>query len=335
MWKKMANLGWMGLVFPEEHGGSGGEFLDLIILLEEMGYNILPGPFFSTVVLCSLPILQFGTKEQKERFLPKIANGALVLALSLTEPSATYKPSGIEVKATLKDGNYLIEGTKLFVSDAHVADYLLVAARASERKNPEEGITLFLVDAKSPGVKIEVVPTTAWDKQCEVIFEGVKVPEENILGEIDKGWKIVDWTLQRAAICKCAEMIGGCKASLEMANSYARERIVYGRPIADFQAIQYYLVNMWINTETSKNITYEVAWTLGENLPCTKDVSIAKAYVSEAFKFVTERGVQIHGAIGTTRDHDMGLYYRRAWAWDPVFGDADFHREIIAQEIGL
>jgi alkylation response protein AidB-like acyl-CoA dehydrogenase len=335
MWEKMANLGWMGLVFPEEYNGTEGEFLDLVVLLQEMGRNILPSPFFSTVVSCSLPILQLGTREQKEKFLPKIASGDLIMALALTEPSATYKPSGVEVKAVLKDGNYVIGGTKLFVSDAHIADYLLVATRTSERKDSEEGITLFLVDAKSPGIKIEVIPTTAFDKQCEVVFEEVKVPKENILGEADKGWRIIEWMLQRAAVCKCAEVVGGCEAVLEMANSYAKDRVQFGRPIGSFQIIQHKLADMMINVERARYITYEAAWKLNMNLDANLEISMAKAMVSEAYEQACLDGIEIHGAIGFTQDHDMGLYFRRAKAAEIAFGDADFHRERVAQELGL
>ncbi len=335
MWKKMADLGWMGLVLPEEYGGTGGEFMDLIILLEEMGRNILPSPFFSTVVLCSLPILEYGTEEQKKEFLPKIANGEMIMSLALAEPSAIYNASGIKVKASLQGDEYVINGTKLFAHDAHIADYLLVVTRTTEGANPQEGITLLLVDAKSPGVTSSVVPTAALDKQCEVIFEDVKVPRKNMLGAPNQGWGIVKRLLEQATVAKCAEMLGGGQAALEMSNSYAKERVQYGRLIGDFQTIQNYLANMWIDMETSRNITYEAVWMVGEKLPCTKEVSIAKAWVSEAFKFITERGVQIHGAIGMTRDHDMGLYYRRAWAWDVLFGDADFHKEVVAQQLGL
>jgi len=335
MWKKMVELGWTGLVIPEEYDGEGGEFLDLIVLMEEIGRNILPAPFFETVVLSSLPILQFGNEKQKKELLPKIANGDMKMTVALTELSGSYRASGINVKATLKDDGYVIDGTKFFVNYANVADYLLVVARTTEKANPEEGITLFLVDAKSPGVEVEVVPTIALDRQCKVTFHNVKVPKKKTLGEVDQGWRIVDRILEQAAVLKCAEMLGGAQAALDMANSYAKERVQYGRPICDFQAIQYYLVDMWIEVETSRNMVYEAAWMVGKGLPCTKEISIAKAKMSEAFKFITERGVQVHGAIGITRDHDMGLYYRRAWAWDQMFGDANFHWEVVAQQLGL
>jgi alkylation response protein AidB-like acyl-CoA dehydrogenase len=335
MWKKMADLGWMGLVFPEEYNGTEGEFLDLTVLLEEMGRNILPFPFFSTVVLCSLPILQFGTKEQKKRFLPRVASGDLILALALTEPSATYKPSGVEVKATLKDGSYVVDGTKLFVNDAHIANYLLVVTRTTEGENPEEGITLFLVEAKSPGIKVEVIPTTASDKQCEVVFEGVKVSLDNILGEVDKGWEIVEWILQRAAVCKCAEVVGGCEAVLEMASSYAKDRVQFDRPIGSFQIIQHKLADMMIGVEKARYISYEAAWKLNMNFDAKLEISMAKAVVSETYQRACLDGIEIHGAIGFTQDHDIGLYFRRAGPAEVAFGDADFHRERVAQELGL
>jgi alkylation response protein AidB-like acyl-CoA dehydrogenase len=335
LWQKMAELGWLGLVFPEEYGGTGGEFLDLAILLEEMGRNILPGPFSSTVVDCSMPILQYGSEEQKKEFLPKVAEGKMILALALIEPSGTYRASGIRLKATPEGENYILEGTKLFVLDAKVADYLLVAARTSEGAKPEDGITMFLVDAKSSGIKSEEIPTTGMDKQCEVNFSKVSVPKKNALGEVDKGWDIVGFIIERASILKAAEMLGSCEASVEMANSYAKERVQYGRPIGDFQVIQHYLVNIWMQTELLRSLVYPVAWRVGEGLPSARETSIAKAFASESFKFVTERAVQVHGAIGTTRDHDMGLYYRRAWAWDHMFGNAAFHRDRIAEIIGL
>ena len=335
MWKKMAELGWTGLVIPEDYDGEGGEFLDLIVLLEEIGRNILPAPFFETVVLSSLPILQFGNEKQKKEFLPKIANGDMKMTVALTELSGSYRASGINVKATLKDDGYVIDGTKFFVNYANVADYFIVACRTAEGEKEEEGVTLLVVDAKSPGIDVKVIPTTGADKQCEVAFKNVNVPKEDVLGEVNQGWDIIKWMLERAAISRCAEMVGGCEAVLEMTNIYAKQRVQYKRPIADFQVIQHYLANMWIKTETSKNITYEAAWMAGEGIPCAKHVSMAKVWVSEAFKFVAERGVQIHGAIGITREIDVGLYYRRAWAWDPMFGDADLHREIVAEEMGL
>jgi alkylation response protein AidB-like acyl-CoA dehydrogenase len=335
LWRKMAELGWTGLIFPEKYGGSGGSFLDLIVLLEEMGYHILPGPFFSTVVLCGLTILASGTEEQKRELLPKIANGEMILALALTEPSASYDAASIKAKATAHNDDYIINGTKLFVLDANVADCILCVARTKETKNPEDGITIFLVDAKSPGIKCTLLKTLARDKQCEIVLDNVTVPKKNILGKLDQGWPIVKDTLQKATAAKCAEMVGGAQAALEMTVKYAKERVQFNRPIGSFQAIQHYCANMVTDVDGARFITYKAAWELSEGLPATKDVAVAKAWTSEAYGRVTLLAHQIFGAIGFTMDHDIHLYYRRAKAGEIMFGDGDFQRAIVASELGL
>ncbi|HJX68917.1 MAG TPA: acyl-CoA dehydrogenase family protein, partial [Dehalococcoidia bacterium] len=227
LWRKMAELGWMGLVFPEKYGGSGRGFLDLAILLEEMGYNIVPGPFFSTVVLGGLTILAAGNEEQRMEFLPKIASGEVILSLALTEASAGYDAASVNTKATARNGKYVIKGTKLFVLNANVADYILCVARTRRTKNPEDGITVFLVDARSPGLKCTLLKTLARDKQCEIIFDDVIVSEKNVVGKRDEGWPIVRDILEKAAVAKCAEMVGGAQAALDMAVSYAKERMQF------------------------------------------------------------------------------------------------------------
>jgi alkylation response protein AidB-like acyl-CoA dehydrogenase len=335
LWSKMAELGWLGLVLPEKYNGMGMGFMDLIILLQEMGRNIVPGPFFSTVVLGSLPILSAGTEEQKNEFLPKIAAGKMLLTMAITEPSARYDAAGIETKATAQEDSFVINGTKLFVENAHISDYLICATRTKKSRKPEDGVTLLLVDARSPGIKCEVMPTIGADKLCEVVFDNVTVPKKNILGQLHKGWPIVAEAMEKAAIAKCAEMVGGCEASMDMTLAYVKERVQYGRPIGSFQVIQHYCANMWSNVETSRNILYMAAWKVAEGLPATKDVAVAKAWINEAYKFVTERAMQCHGAIGTTRDHDIGLYYRRAKAAELAFGDTDFQRELVAQSIAI
>jgi len=335
LWRKMAELGWIGLVFPEEYGGSGGSFLDLVILLEEMGYNVLPGPFFSTVVLGGLPILAAGSEKQKKEFLPKVANGGMILTLALTEPTAKYDAASVKTTAVARNGEYVVNGTKLFVSDANVADYFLCVTRTKEGAGPEDGITIFLVDAGTPGVECTLLKTLARDKQCEIIFDNVSVPGENILGELDQGWPIVEDILQKATVAKCAEMVGGAQAALEMAVSYAKERIQFDRPIGSFQAIQHYCANMVTDVDGSRFITYKAAWKVSEGLPATMDVAVAKAWTSEAYGRVTLLGHQIFGAIGFTMDHDMHLYYRRAKSSEIMFGDGNFQRAIVAQELGL
>jgi len=335
MWHKMAELGWMGLVLPEQYGGSAGTFLDMVVLLEEMGKNILPAPFFSTIALCSIPILEFGSEEQKNTFLSPIAIGDTILALALTEPSATYKPLGIQLRATRDGDNYVLTGNKLFVSYANVADYLLVAARTNDGATPEEGITLFLVDTTNPGIKVEITPTIATDKQCEISFDNVKVPSNSVLGHVDNGWMIVDFILQRATILKCAEVLGSCQATLDLANSYAKERVQFDRPIGSFQAIQHKLADMMIEIEGTRYVLCEAAWRIDNGIDASLEISMAKVKVNEVYERTCIDGIQIHGAIGFTKDHDIGLYYRRVKAAQFALGDADFHRERIAAQLGL
>jgi alkylation response protein AidB-like acyl-CoA dehydrogenase len=334
MWKKIAEMGWLGLTLPEEYDGSAMEFIDLVILMEEVGRNILPGPFFSTVCLCSEPILQYGTDEQKKEYLTKIADGDLICSLAINEDSASFNAIDVQLTAKAEGSDYVLNGTKLFVMDANVADCLLVVARTSDGAKPEEGVSVFLVDAKSAGVSIQVLSVTAFDKQCKIAFDNVKVPAGNLLGEKDKGWTVVETALTRAAILRSAEMMGACDAVTDMTKDYTKERVQYEHPLCDFQVVQHNVVDMWISTQTMKNITYFAAWKLATGAEDTaKEASVTKAWCSDSMKFVTERGVQMHGGIGITRDHDVGLYYRRAWAWDHMFGNAAYHREKVADTI--
>jgi len=335
IWKEMAELGWMGLVFPEEYGGAEMTFLDLAMLLEEMGRACLPGPYFSTVVLGGLPILDAGSEEQKREYLPKIAGGEAIFTLALTESSAGYDAAAIEMKATVDNDAYILDGTKLFVPDANVVDYMLVVARTSSGAEPEDGISIFIVDTKSPGISCTVLKTIANDKLCEVVFNQVSVPKENILGELDRGWGEVKKVIERAAVGKCCEMVGCIQQALDMTVDYAKERKQYDRPIGSFQVIQHYCADMITDVEGTRLSAYQTAWLVSEGLPCTQEVAIAKAWAGEACQRVMALAHQIHGAIGVTIDHDLQYYTRRAKAAEVTFGDAGFYREVVAQEMGL
>ncbi len=334
LWKKMAELGWMGLIIPEEYGGMGYSFQDLVVLLEEVGRNILPGPLIATIT-STFPILEVGTEEQKKILLPKIAQGELILTTALLEGDGVFDASEIATKATPKGNDFVINGTKLFVEMAHIANYILCVTRTKAGTSPEKGITLFIVDSKTPGISYEVIPTTAADKLCEVRFNNVSVPRKNILGKIDEGWPVVEMMLRKGAIAKCAESIGAIETCVEMTVAYSKERVQYERPIGAFQAVQHKMADMWTAMETSRYLVYEVAWMELEGLPCTKEASMAKAYVNEVYKDIAKWAVRLHGAIATSADHDIPLYYRRSKAADIAFGTTDFHREIVAQKIGL
>ncbi len=329
LWRRMAELGWMGLAFPQEYSGIGGSFLDLTILLEEMGRACLPGPFFSTVVLGGMTILELGEEKQKRKLLPMIARGDLIITLALTEPGSSYGNSEMTTKAVADGGNYVISGTKLFVPDAHIADYIICAATTAE------GVTLFLVEGKSPGISYVLLKTITGDKQCEVTFNKVRVPRDNILGKLGQGWNRLQSVLRKAAIAKCAEMVGGAQRVLEITVDYVKQRVQFGQPIGAFQAIQHHCANMATDVETSKFITYQAAWRISEELPCNREVAMAKAWVSDAFKRVTLLGHQCVGGVGFMQEHHLPLYSERAMGAEIAFGDADFHREVVAQELGL
>jgi alkylation response protein AidB-like acyl-CoA dehydrogenase len=332
LWEEMAQLGWMGLAFPEKYGGGDMSFLNLAVLLEEMGRASLPGPFFSTVVLGGLSILDLGSEEQKQEYLPKIIHGEKILTLALTEPGYhNYDASSVTVEATRDNGDYIINGTKLFIPDAHIADYLLCVARTK----PQNEVTIFLADANNPRIKHTVLKTIAGDKLCEVLFDQISVPRANILGQLNQGWSAVQKIIQRAAVGKCCEMVGNIQRVLEMTVDYAKERKQFDRPIGSFQAIQHYCADMATDVDSARFSTYQAAWMLSEGFPCTKEVAIAKAWIGKASQRVLALAHQIHGAIGATIEHDLHYYTRRAKAAELAFGDANFYREVVAREMGL
>ena len=333
LWRQISNLGWTGLVFPEQYGGTGGDFIDLAVLLEETGRSLLPGPFFSTVILGGLTILDAGTDAQKLDVLNKICGGQLRMTLALTEASATLEPWGVETTATREDGAYRLSGTKLFVPDAHVADLMVVAARTDTGPDPAAGITLFLVQGNSPGVSVSQLNSIALDRQCEVTLDNVTVSTDTVLGELNQGWPIIQRTLQRAIAGKCLEMLGGADAVLDMTVEYAKQRTQFGRPVGTFQAVQHHCANMAIDVEGSRHIAYQAVWRISEGLPAEREVAMAKAWISGAYQRVCATAHQCHGAIGFTREHNLQLYTRRAKVQELSYGDVDSHRESVLQNL--
>jgi alkylation response protein AidB-like acyl-CoA dehydrogenase len=335
LWRQMVELGWTGLAFPEEYGGTGGNFLDLAVLLEEMGRALVPGPFFSTVVLGGLTVLDVGSDAQKQALLAGICQGQTFMTLALTEPSATFQPWGVQAQATREGDDYVINGTKLFVSDAHVSNIMIVAARTSQSADASAGITAFLVPTGSPGIGMTLLQTLASDKQCEVVFDNVRIPASSVLGEIDEGWPIMESALQRATAAKSVEMLGGAEAVLDMTVEYAQQRVQFGRPIGSFQAVQHHSANMATEVECCRHIAYRAAWMVADRLPAAREISMAKAWVSEAYRRVCAIAHQSHGAIGFTKEHNLQLYTRRARAQEVAFGSAGFHRELVAQALEI
>ncbi len=336
LWQKMAQQGWMGLIIPEQYGGTGMNVCELVVLLEEFGRALVPGPFISTVVLGAVPILEAGTAEQKQQILPKIAAGELIMTMALTEPSAKWDADGVQLEAK-KDGNdFVLNGVKLFVPDAHVTDQMVVVARTSKGKSPEDGVTVLLVDSKSAGISYEVLKTIAADKQCEVTFKDVRVPAANVLGQVDEGWPVVEKTKKVATVAACAYLVGLAQMDFDITLNYAKERVQFGRPIGAFQAIQHKLADVVIDVDGSRFITYKAAWSLQEGEPDAEAmIAMAKAWTSDASRRVVAHGQQIHGGIGFTKEYKIQLYFRRQKWMELMWGDADYHRERVAQSLAV
>ncbi len=332
MWQKIAQVGWLGLIVPEEHGGTGQNLVDLGILLEEVGHGVMPGPFFNTA-LVTVAILDAGSDAQKAEYLPRIAAGDLIATAAILEPYSRLDANGINLEAAASGDGYTLNGTKMFVENAHAADYLLVAARTGG--SGEDGITLLLVDAQSDGVSVDKLKTIATDNQCEVTFNNVSVPGANVLGEAGNGWSQLRLLLQKGAALRCCQMVGALQEVLDMTVEYVKNRVQFGRPIGSFQAIQHYCANMATDVDGSRFITYQAIWRLGEGLPSDLEVSSAKAWVSDSAQRVAATAHQCHGAIGFTQEHDLQLFTRRLKAWEVSFGDGDYHRERVAQAMDI
>jgi 3-oxocholest-4-en-26-oyl-CoA dehydrogenase beta subunit len=327
LWNKMAELGWTALSIPEAYGGIG-DFIDLALVLQEMGRVGLISPFFSTMVLGASTIIEAGSESQKQQYLPAIAEGKKVVTLALLETSAQFAQEAIKTQASLQGDSYVLQGRKIFVPDANSADVIICAARTRDTAVP--GITLFLVDASTPGVTCNLLETIAPDKQCELVFKDVKVGKDNILGQVDQGWTYLEKVWDKAAVAACALMVGGMERVLELTVSYAKDRNAFGHPIGAFQSVQHRCADMLIDTDSSRIITYQAAWKINEGLPAAREVAIAKSWVSKAYQRTVGASHQVHGAIGFTYDHILHWYTRRARSQEFSFGDVNYHLEKLA-----
>jgi alkylation response protein AidB-like acyl-CoA dehydrogenase len=335
LWNQMVDLGWTGVMIPEKYGGIGGSYLDLCILLEAMGEACCPGPFFSTVVLGGLTLLSAGTEEQKEKYLPKIADGDLIFALAMTEPGIWYDISQIAMSATVDNDNFVLNGTKLFVENGHIADYIICGARTDAKDASGNGLALFLVDSKSPGVRCSLQKTLGYDKQCAIVFDKVRVPKCHVLRDLGQASGIMERLQEQAAVAKCAELVGCIQTAFDMTVKYAKDRKQFGRPIGSFQAVQHHCANMVVDVDGSRFMTYQAAWKISEGLAASKEAAMAKAWTSDASRRVTSLAHQIHGAISFTEEYDVHLFYRRAKSGEVAFGDAEYHLEKVAEQLGL
>jgi len=334
LWKKIAELGWTALGIPEQHGGVG-TFLDLVVVLEEAGRALLPGPFFATMGLAVPAVIESGTEAQKREVLGAIAAGDARATLALTEPPGRWDATGIGLKAAQSGGGWRLDGIKLFVPDAQHADYLVVAART--RGEGEDGVSLFLVKGRPKGMTVSPLKTLDMTRRwSEIRFDGVELGPDTLMGAADNAWPRLKRALEWATAAMCAEMVGGEQKVLETSTEYAKTRQQFGKPIGIYQAVSHKLADMLVLAESSKSATYYAAWAVEADAPDRSlAASMAKAYVSDAYRKIAGDGIQVHGGIGFTWEHDMHLYFKRAKSSEVTLGDATYHRELVAQALDL
>jgi alkylation response protein AidB-like acyl-CoA dehydrogenase len=314
LWSKLTDQGYTGIIFPEAYGGVGLGKVELMLLMEEAGRALLPGPFFSTVVLAGSVLDAVASQARKEKYLAPICHGAARATVAILESSASWNPRDVQLAAS----NGKLTGEKYFVSDAAVADFIIVVA--------SNGV--FAVNAKAPGLKIS--PMIAMDltrKLYVVAFNNTPAEEISATTDLARAFDV-------ATAALCAELVGGMQRTLDITVEYAKTRKQFGKPIGTFQAVQHQCADMYLETESSRSAVYYAGWALEENSPdASTAVSIAKMYASDAARTVGNRGIQIHGGMGFTWENDVHLYYRRAKGSETAFGDSTFHRERIASAV--
>jgi alkylation response protein AidB-like acyl-CoA dehydrogenase len=331
LWKQMAELGWLGIVFPEEHGGLGLGYKDLALVLEEFGKGLMPEPWLSTVLLGGGAVWRGGKAAQQEAVLPRLIGGELLLALAWQEAQSRYDRCHIATRAERAGHDWQLHGEKRLVLDGHVADRLVVSARSAGGVADRDGITLFLLDAHAPGISITRQWTLDSRNAALVRLDAVRATTDDVLGEVDAGGALLADVIDRASAGLCAEMLGGMEAAFAMTMDYLKTRQQFGVPIGSFQALKHRAAIMFTEIELARSAVLAAAMALDEvSARAPEFVSVAKARCSDAFVLVGNEGVQMHGGIGMTDEHDIGFFLKRARAAEITFGDAAFHRDRFA-----
>ena len=332
LWRKAAELGWQGMALPEKYGGQDLPLVYLGLIFEEAGRAMAPLPLHSTVV-AALTIASDGTEAQREAILPAVVRGDAVLTWAFTERDPRFLSETVHTQAAASGDHFVINGTKLFVDNFVVADQCLVACRTAPGSKGNAGLSLFLVDTKSPGLSHVPLVTLAKDKQSEVVFENVRVPRANLIGELNQGGAIVERMLDRATALLCAQMLGATRKDAEMAIEYAKYRVAFGQPIGAFQSIQHVCADMIVWIDGGEMLTYEALWKMDQGLPASVEVSQAKAFCNEKCEAVVRFSQIIHGGIGFMMEFDLHLWFRRVSAWSMRLGTSYEHRARVAHAL--
>ncbi len=329
VWAQMADqMGLQALTIPEEYGGAGFSYVELIVVLEEMGRSLLCAPYFSTVALAANALIHSGDEAAKQAHLPGIASGETIATVAFTEENGRWDESGVTMAASGGGDSWTLSGTKMYVLDGHVANLFVVAARTGS------GVSLFTVSGDAAGIERTSLATMDQTrKQARVQFSDTPA---TLLGTEGGGWAVLERMLDLAAVALAAEQVGGGQKCLDMAVEYAKVRVQFGRPIGSFQAIKHKCADMLLEVESAKSAAYYAGWCaaeLNDELPSV--ASLAKAYCSEAYFHASAENIQIHGGIGFTWEHPAHLYFKRAKSSELLFGDPTYHRELLAQRIGI
>ena len=333
LWNRMAELGWVGLTMPEEHGGVGLDLETLIVLLEETGRSLFPSPLVSTV-LAAKAIERFGNADQQKRWLPGLADGTKIGTFAFLERADTLTPDGVETLAKPDGDELILSGTKLFVTDATVADLYVVAVRTG---TDAEAISLVVVESGAKGLGAEDFDAMDLTKRIgRLDLEDVRVGNDQLLGGVNEGWKASQWLLNLGAALVTAEAVGAAEAALEITTNFAKERIQFDEPIGKFQGVKHPLAEIYVDVESFRSLVYYATWAIDQEAEDAEiAVSRAKAYCADAFPKGGIMGVQLHGGVGYTWEYDIQLYLKRSKWVRPMFGDADYHYERIARLGGL
>jgi acyl-CoA dehydrogenase len=334
LWSEMAALGWLGIVAPEEYGGAGLGWMELMVVLEEIGRGLMPEPMISTVLMGTSALLLGGSDAQKREHLPKIVAGERLLTIAHEEARSRFDPSHVETRAEKSGSGWLLSGEKTQVLDGHVADWFIVSTRTSAGVRDGGGITAFLLRADTPGIAIERQSRIDGRNVARLRLDDVRVGAEAVLGTVDHGGALLARVADQATIGLTAEMLGGMTAALEMTVEYLKTRVQFGVLIGTFQALKHRAATMYIETELTRSAVMAAHRTLDEgrdDATIARLASIAKARATDAFNLVAKEGVQMHGGIGMTDEHDIGFFLKRARVAEMMFGDAAYHRDRFAR----
>ena len=334
-WKEMVNLGWSGILIPAEYGGSNFGLAGISVILQECGKTLTPSPLFATGVLGAYAISQYGTEEQKKKYLPQIVNGEITTAIAIDE-SSHHNPLNINMPAVLKDNSYILNGKKVFVVDGASADLLIVVARTSGKTGDSTGLTLFLVENNQPSINVVKLDMADSRNYANITFSGITVQKENILGDVEAGGEAIENILDIGRIAISAEMLGNTEAAFESTISYLKERKQFGVLIGTFQALQHRAAEMFCEIELTKSSIMAAMQGADNNSnELQRLASLAKTMAGETLHLVSNEAIQMHGGIGVTDEYDLGFYLKRSRVVEQIFGCSKFHTERYANISGF